>query len=287
MSHYQQRMKGDLQDYKEQRLLPQFYMRSFGSRLFCFDKMNNKVFPTDPRKIGYENNFYEANFTPWSEAENLLGDREKEFKGTLLESLENYRIKKLSHESHNTMCTFIAVQMLRTNLERIGIGNFTGQELDKIGEKYLGQEIMEKIRMMPLRETAIILYRLNLLGGLGRIADVLFEKEMFFVENTTQIPFWTSDNPVVPYNGTDKHLDLSFPSTEVFFPLSGNLTMVFSNSLVQPHGDEDFVSFVNLLQVMNSTRFVYSTTNDFELAKALLSKYAAHAKPAQHRIVVN
>jgi hypothetical protein len=283
----QQKTKTDFRDYKERRLLPQFYMRSFGNRFFCYDKTNNKVSPTDLRKTGYENNCYEVNCTPWGEAENLLGNIEKEFTSILSESLENYRITKLSHESRHTMCTFAAVQMLRTNLERMDIRNFTVQELDKIGEKYLGQEVMAKIRMIPAREASIILHRLYLLGGFCRIVDILFEMETFFIENSTQCPFWTSDNPVVPYNGMAEHLDLSLPSTEIFFPLSGNLIAVFSNSLFQPCGDEDFVSFVNLLQVMNSNKFVYSTTNDFELAKALLSKYAEHAKPARHRIAVN
>jgi len=277
----------NFQDHEKQHLLSQFYMRGFGKKFFCYDKINNKVIPTNPSKTGYANDFYKANGTPWGEAETLLGDMENEFERVLSECKENYRIKKISSESHYTMSTITAMQMLRTSQKRIDIGNFNDKELDKVGKKYLGEDIMRKIRMLPSREAAICFHRISLLGGFCRIADILFEKEMFLIENTTQTPFWTSDNPVVPYNETDDYLGLSFSSTRIFFPLSGTTMAVFLNSKDRLCGDEDFVSLVNLFQLMNSNRFVYSSTNDFGLAKALLSKYPEYANPGLQKIVVN
>ena len=55
----------NLRDNRKQNLLPQFYMRCFGNKFFCYDKIENKVIPTDPSKTGYENDFYKANGTPW------------------------------------------------------------------------------------------------------------------------------------------------------------------------------------------------------------------------------
>ena len=114
-------------------------------------------------------------------------------------------------------------------------------------------------------------------------------------------PFWCSDNPVVQNNifelgdsglknqGTDiyfpisKNLIISFNCRSKFYEVSDKVNLLNSkeyevwlnllNFSAKNKASKENVLYYNSLQVVNSSRFIYSNQNSFEMAKMFLSDY--------------
>jgi hypothetical protein len=107
--------------------------------------------------------------------------------------------------------------------------------------------------------------------------DVLFCKDLWMklLVNDTEIPFITSDYPIVRYNQylegrkwPSAHTGLGIVGLQIFWPLTPRLQLVIYDGLTYkvgsrrevavalPHSDD--INQLNLLQVLNCDRIVYS-----------------------------
>ena len=124
---------------------------------------------------------------------------------------------------------------------------------------------------------------------------------MILLEAVGDRRFWISDNPIVMFNSLPYgNIGLSAPGIEIYFPLSPSRALAFfcpsigkqiAESLDPEHPrrhvedpiypemlrairnrsmlavPDSYVEFLNELQVRQSTRFLYSDRNEFDLAR--------------------
>lgn len=148
-----------------------------------------------------------------------------------------------------------------------------------------------------IRRTALASF-LDLQGIVGSLQ----EKRPILIHSSNSKVFWISDNPVVLHNSFPYgERGLNAPGIEVYFPLSSDLVLGFlcpsielkiqqllsidhlgvdrqkseeiyrglreGNSVSMGPGT---VQFLNELQVLSSSRFIYSSNDDFEQAREIL-----------------
>jgi len=106
--------------------------------------------------------------------------------------------------------------------------------------------------------------------------------KLVLLNNKSDTPFWTSDNPIVLNNEFPQppygNLGIISRGIELHFPLTPELgTIACDPSL---YGDlptsiditKENVNYENLLQYNSGTRHIFSNNNDFDFAKQILSK---------------
>jgi hypothetical protein len=137
---------------------------------------------------------------------------------------------------------------------------------------------------------------------LRRIVGAIQEKRPILIHSSNSQVFWISDNPVVLHNTFPYgERALNAPGIEIYFPISSELVLGFFCpsievkiqqllSLNNPGIDRqkyseiyrglqggdavslgpETVPFLNSLQVLHSSRFLYAPSNEFELAREIL-----------------
>lgn len=111
----------------------------------------------------------------------------------------------------------------------------------------------------------------------------LFEDSFYFLHNTTNIPFFTSDNPVVLKDMSKNEIEnlFNFPINNcllinrkcMILPLTPKLSVFYCEYLdktqMNQHSisifDENIIFKLNLLQLINCEKFVISNINNFQL----------------------
>lgn len=113
----------------------------------------------------------------------------------------------------------------------------------------------------------------------------------FIVVNETDIPFYTSDNPVVMKDNYANTYVLNTGNTSkgigIIYPLNSKYLLairengffidneMFENNMLHC-SKEDGVRFYNALEIMNSHRHVYSSDKEFKIVAEIKNKYAKH-----------
>lgn len=273
-------------DYKKQHFVPQFYLRNFSDPIFCYDKLKDESFRAPVSNIAYENYFYEVNGPQFGEIEKLLSDMEQEFSLAISEVFEKCNKERISPITFGFLCTCTVIQMLRTSDERIRLKEIHESMLDELVRRKFGEEILKEIKITPSENTLKARHLEFLLSTYPKFVDILFLKGHAYIPNLSGLPFWTSDNPVVLHNDSGGDVGISEKNTEIHFPLKSDLTFVLFDPLHPVKIDENFAWYSNMLQVMNSTRFIYSTVDDFEMAKEFLEKNPMYKDPKRKRMTI-
>lgn len=120
------------------------------------------------------------------------------------------------------------------------------------------------------------------------IANILYSHVWTFHVNKTNIPFYTSDSPVVPiphhFNHYMSYSGLESPGIEVVFPISSNILLSMydknderNKNKIDKETDfiteEDYVKFYNKHQTDYSNRCIFSINDDFKAIEELFNKY--------------
>jgi hypothetical protein len=128
--------------------------------------------------------------------------------------------------------------------------------------------------------------------------------------NNTDKPFWSSDNPCIRYENLEfknnnNIIKIKFgkwENTQLHFPLSDKLLLIFEpfGNHSRDHKDqkvvnitnleyfnEDQVKIENLLQICNSTQFVFSRYDDFKTADNFLNKNPQFKNKDKEQIALN
>ena len=151
---------------------------------------------------------------------------------------------------------------------------------DKKGYEEWADSLLLRIRRLGV--DAPMAFHLMLMLKLTPVfAEVVCKRHWRILVNRTSVPYWSSDHPVSVYSSADMRLrfdflDVLMPDSEIYFPLTPTISLwigdpIMSNSLPSNYEIADIrnVKFQNSLQVLSSTRYVFSNQNDFSLAEDL------------------
>lgn len=126
-------------------------------------------------------------------------------------------------------------------------------------------------------------------------AKAFREKIWIIGYNQTDIPFFTSDNPVIKF-GHQGMQGFNSKGIEIFFPLSTTLILILKdiemfwfqndshNHFVKVIADE--VEFYNSLQVQQSYRYIFDKVGDFSIVNDMLKRNPALSNINQKRFLM-
>jgi Protein of unknown function (DUF4238) len=296
---------------KKHHFVPRSILRNFENdkgKLFVFDKRATKSFPSNPDDTGHENNFNSVkidgdlkNFeNSFQENDNIVGLLSKK----LRELTDKF---DLTQKEKYDLAYITRVQQIRTKLIRtdsIGISEDITQWLRNRDERSSDLDTPKP----PLIENdeKAKLVTLELLRSAVDFIPYFLQRGMVLFRTEEKHPFWCSDNPVIMYNESEEKLrGFLVQGTHIYFPISKTLLVAFickdfcgklkqaynicieTNKQMSPDLEEyhnglfnneiiniehSEVDFYNSLQVLNSSRFLYSNLDEFELAKKMISE---------------
>jgi len=168
------------------------------------------------------------------------------------------------------------------------------------GIEYADEDLKNLIQNMDsdesIKETQLSFFKPERIKELG---EDFYNKKWILLVNDTEIPFWTSDNPVVRFNPLN--LD-PYPNTgliswgiQIYFPLSSSLCLCMLDperyssfkkiEKIDPENVQQNINkvekmsikiedviFLNSLQVKECYRQIYSKIDDFELAEKMVKE---------------
>lgn len=284
-------------EYKYQHYVPKVHLRRFTTEpennlVWTFDKPTANKFTRSITKTGGEEFFYDPPEDD-PEIEEYLTEVEGDVRDPYSVLVETERLDCLTPNDRRAFARFLALQDMRTRERRQStrdIGRQVQKELQErfgIEMKFDKDEIEDQLR--EVHADSITDEEVN------KAAEILLEKYWILIKNKTDIPFWTSDHPTVRHNEVEHppyvgELGLIVDGVKVYFPLSPELMLVIADpkyySLELKHQhiiDEENAIFFNELQIRQSNRQLYSTSENFELAGRALERYPKLKDPLRKR----
>lgn len=278
--------------------VPRWYLRNFGEgtkpRPYVYDKHDGRIFRATPERIASEIGFYDfPDPTSGSEIEKAFNRLEGPSASIVKRLIERKTTNILSGEDRAILAYFLALQILRVKEMREQI-----RYLDQATRGMLifeGTDPNSVKGYSPIRtEEELRLIGIHLLKMAPEFASLLINKDWFVSQAASGIHFYSSDNPVVLHNTINQNphegtLGLAVPGIEIYFPLNSTLCLaIYCPSLKEISrgplkealvtgtsciATASNVTFVNSLQVISSTRFVFARKPRFDLAKKILDDH--------------
>ena len=227
------------------------------------------------------------------ELEKALGQLEGDANTVISKIITTERIDGLSDAEKEMIYAFIALQYARTpefrNQQHDHIQNFFDKLLEKYGVMDYG--IRQK------KEHAGRIHFAHMLYFVTHAGPYFQQMEGCLLMNDTDMPLWTSDNPVIRHNDLTGKLGIGSPGIQFFLPLTPNLLFwLYDRTYIDILADVDYNAGVsekhpasacnnipktlpmekanvihhNYLQTKLSTRFIFSNTPRFRMMKAFL-----------------
>ena len=223
--------------------------------------------------------------------ERSLADKEALFNIGYSQLISNKDINKLDEGPRKILFLFIVTQFFRTPYIRKDIQHTLDQFINKLAEK-LGVKIPEGFRISADPESTKRIHLQIMLDTdiVFQLAEMLSNAEWTVLRNDTSIPLWTSDNPVLINNDTpDRGLGLSSKGREIYLVLYPQLclTSFDPSTHVRPAVNLEYLNVIdyNCLQIRRSIRFIYSSDEDFSLARQFLLDYPQYKNPIPNTFV--
>jgi hypothetical protein len=293
---------------KKHHYVPQSVLRRFSfdqeqKRVHAFDKTNMKSYPSSVENAGSENYFNTV------EVEGQVVSFEGLFKtnddqlGLLLGTIASNRsLAVLTPADRVALSEVVAAQIVRTKMVRTTMRSIAEQMLAALSEAGIDPGEVDGLSIptnQEVRRAALASFL-----DLRRIVSAIQEKRPILIHRSNSQVFWISDNPVVLHNTFPYgERALNAPGIEIYFPISSELVLGFFCpsievkiqqllSLEHPNIDRqkyseiyrglqggdavslgpETVPFLNSLQVLRSSRFLYAPSNEFEHAREILHR---------------
>ena len=215
-------MKGFfMAEYVKQHYVPQFYLKNFSknkNNINCLDKIQLKTYSSNIKNIAQEKKFYE---TSNINIEHDLANIEKNAKKDIDLLLQNKKYNLLKNQKYKFRLAFYTyIQLMRTKFVREDMYNSLMSLKEHIENKYGLDDNLENCFNTILDELEIKESHLEFIMDFDMdIFRLIFTKKWIFLDNKTELNFWTSDNPVVLCN-KQGNLGLDIDHIHIFFPLS-------------------------------------------------------------------
>jgi hypothetical protein len=292
---------------KNHHYVPQFLLRGFAfdekEKVFVFDKLTSKTFPSAIRNVASENGFY--NFDGGS-AETDLARLETDCSIIVNRIRSEASVDWVSDRDRNLLSVFTAVQILRVKSARQMLADLH----DSIGKRIVAADgdhtivngfklrSPEELKHMSIQNLALA----------KEIAPNIRRKKLILVQAPTGTDFLIGDNPVtiacnVPRpNGIG--IGVSTFGVEIYLPISSSLVLQFlcenlamkfltgfehakSLGLSQVPSNissiaasikqaklqfsNENVVYLNSHQVYDAARFIFRSRNDFNEVLAMIN----------------
>lgn len=286
-----------MSDPKLHHYVPRFYLKRFvddTKRFWVFDKITKRTFQTNPYGVAAETYFYRVPELVGTEQDPLFIERQfSELEAAIAQITEQWLLAlqamqpmeklDISDEARWQIALYISLQFLRTAEQRDILSLYAEEH----GSYQVGVSPDEKINLHA-----------TLLCGEGLvndIADRIYGSIWIFARNTTERPFFTSDNPVC-IKTPDNKMWLKAPGilsigTYVVFPLSPSIILyckerahwqkveAFDCTLSPVVFSTDMVDHENSGQVFMASRFVISPKDDFDFAREFVESIGTDMYP--------
>ena len=292
---------------KKHHYVPRSVLRNFSiggqkRSVFVFDKSSGRSFASPIGDATVERDFYRVdlgerhiNFEP------LFQNLDDRLASLVAKLTTAPSLKELDPADRFDLAVVTACQLLRTKLQRTSPMEVARQVSQRLEQSGFG------LPEETLDEQQVRLDSLRRLLALEEVAAVLAAKELVLVKTASPV-LWTSDNPVVFYNTFPYGRPaLAAPGVEVYHPIAPSLCLAFlcrsigeiiaesldprhprpalnnSHSLmprllasiregVPLDSDDNYSTYLNELQIRNSSRFLYGSRDDFGLAVEVLAR---------------
>lgn len=208
----------------------------------------------------------------------------------------------LQNQEKESIARFIAFQIMRVPPffeKRLEEGKEKGKALWGFVEKHFSdriihaqKDILSQYLLQSNGVKDILLESITDDERLKKYANILCLKTWIIIYNNSDMPFFTSDNPVLLQNIHDNSIGfgnagIGRPDTLIFFPISSRIMIeIVPNRLLQQeqvtdgrvtinNDDYKFILMVNQLQYQNATNEIYFAPwfeNSFKFFHELMSE---------------
>jgi hypothetical protein len=293
---------------KKHHYVPRSVLRGFSSdqaqtRIYVFDKTRMRTFISRIYDAGCENQFNSIEVESQTVSfEGLFQTNDEQLAWLLKTIRSNRSLAQLTPGDRVALSEVVAAQIIRTKMVRTTMRSIAEQLPRSLREAGIDPGEVDGFSIptdQEIKRAALVSF-LDLKGIVGSLQ----EKRPILIDSSDSKVFWISDNPVVLHNSFPygEH-GLNAPGIEIYFPVSSDLVLgLFSPSIelkiqqllsiehpgVDQHKYEDIsrglqegnsvsmgpgtVQFLNELQVVSSSRFLYSSNDDFEQAREILQR---------------
>jgi hypothetical protein len=283
---------------KFQHYVPKFYLNGFADTsgmVWVFDKLKNSIFSSKPEGIAGENYFYDV-----PELESSIGlnqPLEKAFwpheneASQVIEYIDRAIFEEdfppLHKNNRDVLAMHLALQTVRTPKYRELLVEFFNQSDD--------EELGPLKQIFNSDKRMIHAYTFANDEFINMLSEMISGQIWLFARNGTDVPFYSSDNPVL-YKTKDNKLWTSpkLPTEhgiQLVFPISPDCLLYvmekeYWSSVTSYDGKISPVKFTEYMvehensgQVAMSKRFIFSCRNDFMFAKSYCSTHPEMFEP--------
>ncbi len=274
-------------------ILKNFSILDKGKQVFVFDKLLNNGYTSSISDAGSENNFNTVSTTTQKlNFENIFDEPDANIAPIIKLIVDTNSLSNLAPTQLNELLDYVLVQYLRVKLRRSTSSYIQGRLHEVVKDLHPKAVLEEPIRSeeeIKFEALKIIEQRPNHQVFFSDKTLLLFKAH----ENSLLI---TSDNPIVKHNAFP-HGGGGFndKGIKIYFPISITLAIgIWCNSIFElwkqqkpynlkpiekfqnskraiPFSKKD-VEFINSLQIMQSSRFIYSAEDQSNAIRQLLSK---------------
>lgn len=205
----------------------------------------------------------------------------------VLESLEGRR--RFKHKYRTMLAIFVAIQFLRTLAQRKSMMELAQKSelrvmelVNKLNEVHGTNTTAEDIGIAYDPDKTQFLHKFHYLQPetIRRFAEIFYRHIWYVGVNETANPLYTSDNPVVKHahmkDDWRGNNGIASPGIEIVIPITPKYLFILLDRIYFKHAEarentlrslsHDNILRYNSLQVDQSTRQVFSISDNFELA---------------------
>lgn len=264
-----------------QHFVPCCYLANFGiegnqgrvSIVYAYDVHKKTIRQGTVESFAFSNNFYDIDDVDNSKLiESFYKHVEDDYGKILQQVLMLQNNKTISQEQKNKFSAHFAFQLVRTKSYRDRYKEFLNQlriiippfQMNSILEEYGGDKALFK--------NAHIKEILSF-NSANLIANMLLDRKWIIWRNKTDIPFYTSDNPVCVIYHKDGPISIIAPEVEIYIPLSPTMAIsVYHKGINDKIGDKSvaeirdsrIINGFNGHIAKNCSRFVFSNKGTFD-----------------------
>lgn len=231
---------------KNQHFVPQFYLKYFTSnkerdKIWTYDKPSKKSFETSIKNVACQKGFYDSKwidniYLQEQTLENTYADFESFFAPQYLSFLDslNHKTFYLSESMKQMFATYLMVQITRTQEHRIVLEQMNTEINKQLINKGFSTEDKRKLGLNidELDSKQIHLKNILSFNFHQSGVNILLNHMWLIYHNITNIPFYTSDNPVNYCSSLSvESFGLASKGIEISFPLSPEYMLVICDRI--------------------------------------------------------